>query len=71
MRTNEELEKENTFLRGLVAKLNIPCVYCGLENMSCCSRGFPGCAKADDILCADDEFMRQLLEENRQLKKQV
>lgn len=49
------LRKENDYLRGLVVALPIPCTHCGLANMAQCARGFPGCAKADDLMCALDE----------------
>jgi hypothetical protein len=48
------LRKENDYLRGVVGNGNYACVYCGLsrEDMAKCPSGFPGCARADDILCA-------------------
>lgn len=46
----KDIIKENDILRGLVANLKKPCHYCGLEDMSKCAYGFPGCALADDIL---------------------
>ena len=66
--TIEDLERENTILRGLLAKSDKPCVYCGLTEIGKCPHGFPGCARADDIMCADDEVMQRLLAENRRLK---
>lgn len=57
----ERLKRENTVLRGLVAKLVRPCHYCGLDDMSKCARGFPGCALADDLMCGDDEMARGLI----------
>lgn len=64
----QQLEKENTFMRGLVSKLGIPCVYCGLADISKCARGFPGCAQGDDLMCADEEMFKDLLDQNRKLK---
>lgn len=43
-------EKENRKLRYIIAKTNIPCLYCGLLDMSKCKSGFPGCARMDDIM---------------------
>lgn len=51
----EKQQKENGILRGLVAKVVGKCVYCGLEEMAKCERGFPGCAWADDLMCGEDE----------------
>jgi hypothetical protein len=50
----ERLRKENDYLRGVVANSDLPCLYCGLskEDMIKCYHGFPGCPRADDILCA-------------------
>lgn len=47
-----ELEKENSRLRSLLAAGEGDCVYCGLskQDMAKCSHGFPGCARADDLL---------------------
>lgn len=59
--TNEKV-RENDHLRGLVGNLKIPCVYCGLENMGECRSGFPGCARADDIMIGEDAFIRGLSE---------
>jgi hypothetical protein len=46
----KELENENNTLRGLLGNSAKPCPYCGLaaEDQGMCSRGFPGCARADD-----------------------
>ncbi|MDE2106855.1 MAG: hypothetical protein KGL39_57095 [Patescibacteria group bacterium] len=57
----QKAEAENSCLHTVVAKANIPCVYCGLDNMALCKSGFPGCAKADDIICGEDEHMRGLV----------
>lgn len=47
---------ENDELRGLLAWGSDPCVYCGLQaaDMSRCSHGFPGCARADDRMAAPE-----------------
>lgn len=63
-----ELRRENTILRGMVAKLGKSCHYCGITNIAECVRGFPGCALADDLLCADDEVGRTLATENAKLR---
>ena len=62
------LKEENTVLRALLPKLGNPCAYCGLTDIDKCVHGFPGCAQADDILCGEDEMMRQQLEEKRTLE---
>lgn len=53
----ERLRKENDFLRGVVANSDLPCLYCRLsaEDMNKCKHGFPGCSRADDMLCAPEE----------------
>lgn len=63
-------EQENTILRGIVAKMNKPCHYCGKENMAECPSGFPGCALADDIMCGEDQTYR-ILNQERMTYKQV
>lgn len=56
-----ELEAENTVMRGILANSpGIPCVYCGVDNISKCPRGFPGCAQADDMMIAWDESEERL-----------
>jgi hypothetical protein len=57
---NERLRDENTILRGIIAYSELPCVYCGLskDDMSRCASGFPGCGRADDMLCVDAERRR-------------
>lgn len=60
---------ENETLRLILAKSNIPCIYCSKENMAECERGFPGCAKADDIIVGEEYHMERLLEENRKYKE--
>jgi hypothetical protein len=55
--------KENTLLRGLLPKLAAPCAYCGKTNMADCPHGFPGCPQADDLMCADDETFKRMLDE--------
>ena len=63
-----ELQKENSCLRTMVAKANIPCAHCGLDDMSKCLHGFPGCAKADDILCGEDEAMKEMAQRIKTLR---
>lgn len=50
----EIVERENTKLRYIIAKNDIPCVYCGLRDMSKCKSGFPGCARMDDIMAGGE-----------------
>lgn len=47
-----QLTRENTLLRKMVAESDKPCIYCQLpkEDMGKCRSGFPGCARADDML---------------------
>jgi hypothetical protein len=51
-RTIEEVERENTKLRGILANSPLPCLYCALPkaDMAKCPSGFPGCGRADDIV---------------------
>ena len=44
--------EENTRLRAALATSKDPCVYCQLsyEDMGECRAGFPGCARADDLV---------------------
>lgn len=62
------LRAENSAMRTVLAKSPIPCVYCGLDDMSRCERGFPGCARADDIICGEDEAFKQVLAERNALR---
>lgn len=52
----EDIKKENDKLRGLLAWGNDPCIYCGLprDQMARCQSGFPGCARADDMVAVPD-----------------
>ena len=45
-------ETENDKLRGLLAKSDLDCIYCGLpkKDMGRCYLGFPGCGRADDLM---------------------
>jgi hypothetical protein len=47
----ERVTTENTHLRAALATSKDPCIYCQLpaEEMGKCKRGFPGCARADDL----------------------
>lgn len=47
-----EYERENTILKGLLAKSAEPCIYCELaqSRMGECKLGFPGCGRMDDIM---------------------
>lgn len=49
-----EVRRENDVLRGLLAKGQGDCVYCGLPaaEISKCQAGFPGCGRMDDMLLA-------------------
>ena len=52
----EELRKENDSLRFRLAHGSADCVYCHLPaaDMGKCERGFPGCARADDMMAAPE-----------------
>ena len=45
-------KEENDKLRGILAKSDLDCVYCGLpkKDMGRCYFGFPGCGRADDLM---------------------
>jgi len=55
-REREEARKENDFMRVRLAESGKNCVYCNLpaSDMAKCSAGFPGCARADDLLTCDE-----------------
>lgn len=61
--------RENDVLRGLVALLHRPCHYCGLDDMSRCPSGFPGCALADDLMAGQDETFRSVVVRLQELTK--
>ena len=48
----ERLTAENTTLRGLLAKGDKACPYCGLAaaDIARCGHGFPGCPRMDDYM---------------------
>ena len=72
-----ELESENNKLRGLLAAGQGDCVYCGLPaaDIAKCPHGFPGCARMDDIVNAQetekDKRIDELWHENRKLRRQA
>ena len=47
-----EATAENTRLRAALATSKDPCLYCQLpkDEMAKCRSGFPGCARADDLM---------------------
>lgn len=55
-REREEARKENDFMRLRLAESDKACVYCDLPKteMGACAHGFPGCARADDLLHCDE-----------------
>jgi len=67
----EGLRAENTHLRTLVAVQATPCVYCGLTEMAKCTRGFPGCARADDLICGEEEAFKAVVSERNTLRAEV
>ena len=63
------LREENDCLRAIASKI-MPCHYCGLDDVSKCRSGFPGCALMDDRLGGDEcanEVVRELRAENERL----
>ena len=75
--SNQELLTENNKLRGLLAAGQGDCVYCGLPaaDIAKCPHGFPGCARMDDIVAAQetekDKRIDELWHENRKLRRQA
>lgn len=55
----------NDVLRGLLAKGQGDCVFCGLPaaDIAKCASGFPGCARMDDIMAAPEDPKIVVLEE--------
>jgi len=51
-----KLENENNALRALLAQGQGDCIYCNLPavDIAKCSSGFPGCARMDDIMNAQE-----------------
>lgn len=49
------LDRENSALRKLAA-LKMPCHYCGVDCISKCPSGFPGCALADDEFLGEEAW---------------
>jgi hypothetical protein len=64
-----DLEKENTILRGLVAKHVPECIYCGSTGV--CPVGYPGCNRMDDLMIAQCLSDDELLAANDKLTQQV
>lgn|SRR3990167_5721004 len=71
MTCEEQFKKENDILRGLIAKQNTPCVYCGEVEIAKCPYGFPGCGRADDILAAEESLFQRLIADNTDLKNKI
>lgn len=67
----ENLRRENNIIKTILSKAQIPCIYCGLDDMSKCKSGFPGCAKADDLICGEDEVFKRVCEERDQLRAEL
>lgn len=66
-----QAKRENCTLRTLVAKSDTPCPYCGLLEMAKCVHGFPGCARADDIICGEEQWLSEMLEKLRIAESQL
>ena len=63
----EELTRENDTLRAIAAKV-MPCMYCGVDSIAKCPRGFPGCGLADDISCYQDTLATALIAERKRVE---
>ena len=63
-------KEENNKLRGLLAKGQGDCVYCGLPaaDIAKCPSGFPGCARMDDIVNKEETAVEM---ENANLRVRV
>jgi len=62
------LRAENSTIKSVLSLVPGKCLYCGLEDIAKCPSGFPGCARADDMLCGEDEASRRLIEERDALR---
>jgi len=62
------LRAENSTIKSVLSLVPGKCIYCGLEDWSKCPSGFPGCARADDMLCGEDEASRRLIAERDTLR---
>lgn len=70
--TDEEiaqLQKENDYLRAIVARKE--CAYGHRLPNGICKLGYPGCACADDIMCAEEPFLKDLLERLRKAEAKL
>lgn len=70
----EKVTTENTYLRAALATSKDPCIYCQLpaEEMAKCERGFPGCARADDLSgCPEFGAAMEVHDLREALQKQV
>lgn len=73
-----EATAENTRLRAALATSKDPCAYCQLskDEMAKCRSGFPGCARADDLMgCPElgasfhaEELQRELTEAQHRIR---
>lgn len=68
-RERDVARRENDILRGVLSRAALPCVYCGLEDMAKCASGFPGCARADDMICGGEEVAMRMAMQNRSMRK--
>lgn len=76
-----EAAAENTRIRAALASSKDPCVYCQLpkDEMTKCRSGFPGCARADDLIgCPElgasfhaEELQQKLTEARTRIKELV
>ncbi len=66
-----EVQSENIRLRAALANSNGACVYCTLprEQWAECRSGFPGCARADDVMgCPELGAALELQEAKAQIR---
>lgn len=61
-------DKENLVLRAMLSKLSPTCPHCGIEDITECASGFPGCAQADDLLAGTDESFKALAAQRNLMK---
>lgn len=55
----KDSDRENTVMLGLLSKIGKKCHHCGIDDMSKCKSGFPGCALADDMIIGEDEVWKR------------
>jgi len=69
----EAAEAENDKLRLLLAASKADCAYCGLpsDRMAECASGFPGCARADDMIADGTPTRAEMNDECDRLRAEL